>query len=73
MFKVLGMASCHYCEKSIRALTRANLPFTYVDLGEYPEIRRRLVSNGFKTVPQIYLEQKHLGGYDQLIEFLGHE
>jgi len=61
-------ASCPYCvraEQLLRARGVAAIDFVRVDLE--PERRVEMMSRtGRRTVPQIYIGDTHVGGYDDL-------
>lgn len=40
--------------------------FYYIDISENEEQKQRLAEMGLKTVPQIWLGDKHIGGFDEL-------
>lgn len=59
---------CPYCVKAKRLLTHKEIQFTEIDVTEDVEMRLQLVemSGGQKTVPQIFIDGKHVGGCDDL-------
>ncbi|MCF8191457.1 MAG: glutaredoxin 3 [Burkholderiales bacterium] len=61
-------ASCPYCvraEQLLRARGIADIDFVRVDLE--PERRMEMMARtGRRTVPQIYIGDTHVGGYDDL-------
>lgn len=61
-------ASCPYCvraEQLLRARGIADIDFVRVDLE--PERRIEMMTRtGRRTVPQIYIGDTHVGGYDDL-------
>ena len=64
---VYSTASCPYCTLAKNLLTKENIPFEEirVDLdGEKREEMQRL--SGRRTVPQIFINDKSIGGYDDL-------
>lgn len=68
MYKVYGRPNCGYCEKAKTLLSIKGLQFTYIDVLEKPENlteMKRLVPNA-KTVPQIFLDDTHIGGFTEL-------
>lgn len=71
MFKVFGKPSCTYCIKTKKLLERKGLEYDYVDILQNKEAFDFIVNwCGFSTVPQIYDETEHLGGYEALVEYL---
>lgn len=60
-------AWCPYCSAA-RALLRSKAaPFTEIDVDREPGERREMVArSGRQTVPQIFIDGRHIGGYDDL-------
>lgn len=64
---VYTSAWCGYCTMAKRLLTERGVPFTEVDLTGDDAAREALVTrSGRQTVPQIYVGDVHVGGYDDL-------
>ena len=63
-------ASCPYCIQAERLLTRkdvADIEKIRVDLE--PAWRMEMMRRtGRRTVPQIYIGERHVGGFDDLVE-----
>lgn len=70
-YTVYGRANCVWCEKAKDLLTKENLPFVYVELAG-PQLKTFFTDrpNLPRTVPQIYHGEKHVGGYDKLLDYL---
>lgn len=62
---------CPYCKMAKDLLRKKKIKFKEIDLTISPGIVEQMLkkSNGRKTVPQIFLGNKHIGGYDDLCEF----
>ena len=60
---------CGYCTAAIRFLEdKKGVQVRGVDLTHDPEGRMQLVQRtGLRTVPQIFIGDTHVGGYDDLI------
>ncbi|RYZ94310.1 MAG: glutaredoxin 3 [Proteobacteria bacterium] len=61
--------SCPYCVRAKELLKRKNVDFEekligWDDEAGWEEMRKK--SNGMKTVPQIYIDDKLVGGYTDL-------
>ena len=56
------------CDAAKRLLKRNNASFKEVDIGTDLKIREEMIkkSNGRRTVPQIFIEDNHIGGYEEL-------
>ncbi len=61
---------CGYCMAAKRLLQQKNVPYTEIDVGAAPERRAEMVqrANGGRTVPQIFIGGRHIGGCDELYE-----
>ena len=59
---------CGYCHAAKRLLQSKGVEFLEVDLANEPERREEMVqrSNGGRTVPQIFIDDNHVGGCDDL-------
>lgn len=60
--------TCPYCVKAKALLTKKGVKWVEYNIQEDPskaeEVLKR--SGGKKTVPQIFINDKHIGGYDEL-------
>ena len=70
MYKVYGTRICLYCDKAENLLKTKDLPFEKIYIDEDDDAKNYIVEQGFKTVPQIWLDDKWIGGYDDLVRFL---
>ena len=70
MYKVYGTRICLYCDKAENLLKTKDLPFEKIYIDEDDDAKSYIVEPGFKTVPQIWLDDKWIGGYDDLVRFL---
>tara|TARA_X000000950_G_scaffold65949_1_gene81187 strand:- start:247 stop:465 length:219 start_codon:yes stop_codon:yes gene_type:complete len=70
MYKVYGTRICLYCDKAENLLKTKDLPFEKIYIDEDDDAKSYIVEQGFKTVPQIWLDDKWIGGYDDLARFL---
>ena len=61
---------CSFCEAAKRLLKRNNLDFEIVDISSRDGLMQEMLrkSNGKKTIPQIFFNDKHIGGYVELRE-----
>ncbi len=59
---------CPYCVKAKQLLSTKGASFSEIDVTEDNEMRLKLVdmTNGAKTVPQIFINDQHIGGCDDL-------
>ena len=67
---IFSKAACPFCVKAIDLLKNYNVSTNIVDLGntsDGPELFRLLnLETGRKTVPNIYVFGKNIGGYSEL-------
>ena len=59
---------CNYCSAAKHLLNKKKINYKEIDIG-YDEKKREDMlkkSNGAKTIPQIFIEEKHVGGYVEL-------
>ena len=61
-------AFCGYCTRARALLDRKGVAVTEIKVDEKPEDRAEMLarSGGQRTVPQIFIGDRHVGGYDQL-------
>lgn len=72
---VFSITGCPFCARAKRFLTELQVPFIEVNLEKFPERRYEMQERtGRRTVPQIFFNAKHIGGYDnlkKLVSFCG--
>ena len=69
-YKVYGKSNCSYCVKAKNLLEDNSLGYEYIDVGERAGALAYIKSLGATTVPQIFCEGEHIGGYEELAEKL---
>jgi len=59
---------CNYCSAAKHLLNKKKINYEEIDIGYDDEKREEMLkkSNGAKTIPQIFIEEKHIGGYVEL-------
>jgi len=59
---------CNFCDAAKRLLLRNNLEFTEIDISTKDGLRDEMIkkANGKRTIPQIFFDQNHIGGYQEL-------
>ena len=70
MYKVYGTTICLYCDKAENLLKTKDLPFKKIYIDQDEDAKDYIIEQGFRTVPQIWLDDKWIGGYDDLVKFL---
>lgn len=61
---------CPYCNRAKSLLERKGASYEEIDVTGDDAARERLVlkAGGLKTVPQIWIGERHVGGFDRLSE-----
>ena len=59
---------CNFCSAAKHLLNKKNVSYEEIDIGYDDKKREEMLkkSNGAKTIPQIFIEEKHIGGYVEL-------
>ena len=67
---VYSSASCSFCERTKFMLEKWEIPFDEVRIDADSKAMREFsrVTNGARTVPQIVIDGKPIGGFDELTE-----
>lgn len=62
---------CPYCHAAKKFLASKNVPYEEIDVSDDDQMRAKLVkmTGGRETVPQIFADDKLIGGYDDLVAF----
>ena len=58
---------CAFCDAAKRLLVRNNLSFKEIDISTGDGLMEEMInkSNGKRTIPQIFFDDEHIGGYDE--------
>ena len=61
---------CNFCEAAKRLFSRNNLKFNEIDISSKDGLRDEMIkkANGKRTIPQIFFDDNHVGGYVELRE-----
>ena len=59
---------CNFCSAAKHLLNKKKISYEEIDIGYDEKKREEMLkkSNGAKTIPQIFIEEKHVGGYVEL-------
>jgi glutaredoxin 3 len=61
-------ATCPYCIRAKKVLSAKSVDFQEIDVSNDPDTRKYLVEvTGQRTVPQIFIAGKSIGGCDDMI------
>ena len=71
MLDVYTRPTCIWCIRAKGLLKSKGIPFKNLDIND-GEVRKelKLKAPGIKTIPQIFQDGKHIGGYEDLVEYL---
>tara|TARA_S200000501_G_scaffold350555_1_gene367668 strand:+ start:423 stop:677 length:255 start_codon:yes stop_codon:yes gene_type:complete len=61
---------CNFCDAAKRLLLRNNLKYNEIDISTKEGLRDEMTkrANGRRTIPQIFFDDYHVGGYQELRE-----
>ncbi len=69
--KVLTSATCSYCVAAKKLLQQQGIDFDEIDLHRGGnEAKQLLIQSGQRTVPQIFINDKSIGGYTELSKLI---
>tara|TARA_Y100001960_G_C14277330_1_gene635182 strand:- start:167 stop:421 length:255 start_codon:yes stop_codon:yes gene_type:complete len=59
---------CNFCDAAKRLLVRNNLKYKEIDISKEAGLMEEMIkkANGKRTIPQIFFDDKHVGGYQEL-------
>ena len=61
---------CNFCDAAKRLFSRNNLKYKEIDISSKEGLRDEMIkkANGRRTIPQIFFNEDHIGGYQELRE-----
>tara|TARA_B100001741_G_scaffold264090_1_gene229023 strand:+ start:183 stop:422 length:240 start_codon:yes stop_codon:yes gene_type:complete len=59
---------CNFCDAAKRLLLRNNLKYQEIDISTKDGLKDEMIkkANGKRTIPQIFFDDHHVGGYVEL-------
>ena len=68
--EIYTSSTCGYCKQAKKLLESKNVSYSEKVVDADPEAIAEAVkrSGGKRTVPQIFINEQHVGGYDELFE-----
>ncbi len=61
--------TCPYCQRAEKLLTKKGVEITKINVeGNQAALREMIKRTGRNTVPQIFIGDRHVGGFDDLAE-----
>ena len=70
MITVYTLNDCNYCSWAIGLLERLKLEYKSINVSNDAQARQHLIDQGFTKVPQIYVNDEHIGGYTDLVNWV---
>ena len=69
---IYGKEQCTYCKQAMKLAEQLAVEYEYRDVGEDPALLAELKEKvpGVRTVPQIFVEGKHVGGYEDFVKYM---
>ena len=65
--KIYTKSYCPYCTRAKALLNEKKIPFVEVDIeGDADGAEKLFAQTGFRTVPQIFIGEECIGGFDAL-------
>ena len=65
--KMYSTRFCPYCVRARNLLDNKQVEYTDINVDGAPGLRREMIElSGRYTVPQIWIEARHIGGFDDL-------
>ena len=58
---------CNYCDAAKRLLIRNNIKYNEINIAKVEGAMEEMIkrANGKRTIPQIFFDDQHIGGYDE--------
>lgn len=74
MILIYSKDNCSFCDKAKALLKEHNYSYKEKNI-VVPDHRQELLTRlpDVKTVPQIFIDSKHIGGYTELVKYLGEQ
>tara|TARA_B100000767_G_C19541741_1_gene441074 strand:+ start:31 stop:285 length:255 start_codon:yes stop_codon:yes gene_type:complete len=59
---------CNFCDAAKRLLARNNIEYKEIDISTVDGAMDEMIAkaNGKRTIPQIFFDDEHIGGYDDV-------
>ena len=59
---------CNYCDAAKRLLARNNVEYKEINIATVEGAMEEMIkkANGKRTIPQIFFDDEHIGGYQEL-------
>lgn len=67
---VYGGTGCSTCTQACQQLDKHGISYTYINAYEDDEALEFLVENKLRGIPQVFIGDDHIGGYQELLVWL---
>ena len=59
---------CNYCDAAKRLLARNDIEYKEINIATVKGAMEEMIkkANGKRTIPQIFFNEEHIGGYDEV-------
>jgi len=68
--KIYTLPACPFCIRAKDLLRERGVDFEEIDISQAQGRERFNKEGDYKTVPQIFIENKHFGGHDDLVALI---
>ena len=66
--EIYTKATCPFCHRAKALLDSKYAKYTEIPIDNHPELREKMIArSGRTTVPQIFINDQHIGGCDDLL------
>lgn len=69
-FKIYSKKNCVACDQAKSLLTSLGHGYEVVDVMTSPTAQALFREKGFRSVPQVYFSSEHIGGFNELQQYL---
>jgi len=69
VIEIYGKMDCNYCVEAQNVCKTLKLDYKYYHLDDHYTIMELWAKVKFKTFPQIFVDDKCIGGFDELMEY----
>ena len=70
IIKIIGGAGCAACKTAVKLCEDQGVVYNYQDMAE-PSAFTLLQEKGLRSIPQVWVEDAHIGGLSDLKAYLG--
>jgi len=74
MFEIYGTLDCVYCDMAKKLLTVYEREYSFIDVAQNNDVTAAFFKKfpNVQRVPQIMEDETHVGGYNELKQWLNH-